>query len=221
MVAAARPFDVGPDHMTGVFREKYYHQNLCQEVLMMPNIHTIIRQHVSLEVRCIDRIYVQGYMPKPGFVLAAVGWRRRSVERPRRELTASCKIPPFPNPCSSNFVAFMTPNALEPSVFRVPIGLSVATRPRVSPKPRKLSWGRSTAADRHRGCCFCRSTRGAGRRNPEARRMEAVRRRIESRATTGLHKQHHWFRTHELAYRLLRSFVADLSTETVSPYSRI
>ena len=31
---------------------------------MMPNIHTIIRQHVSLEVRCIDRIYVQGYMPE-------------------------------------------------------------------------------------------------------------------------------------------------------------
>jgi len=50
--------------MTGVFDEKYHHRNLCQEVLMMPNIHTIIRQHVSLEVRCIDRLYVQGYMPK-------------------------------------------------------------------------------------------------------------------------------------------------------------
>jgi hypothetical protein len=31
---------------------------------MTPNIHTIIRQHVSLEVRCIDGLYVQGYMPK-------------------------------------------------------------------------------------------------------------------------------------------------------------
>jgi hypothetical protein len=31
---------------------------------MTPNIHTIIRQHVSLEVRCIDRLYLQGYMPK-------------------------------------------------------------------------------------------------------------------------------------------------------------
>jgi hypothetical protein len=50
--------------MTGVFDEKYHHRNLCQEVLMTPNIHTIIRQHVSLEVRCIDRLYIQGYMPK-------------------------------------------------------------------------------------------------------------------------------------------------------------
>jgi hypothetical protein len=31
---------------------------------MTPNIHTIIRQHVSLEVRCIDRIYLHAYMPK-------------------------------------------------------------------------------------------------------------------------------------------------------------
>ena len=31
---------------------------------MTPNIHTIIRQHVSLEVRCIDRVYLHGYMPK-------------------------------------------------------------------------------------------------------------------------------------------------------------
>src|SRR5215510_12168859 len=31
---------------------------------MTPNIHAIIRHHVSLEVRCIDRVYVQGYMPK-------------------------------------------------------------------------------------------------------------------------------------------------------------
>jgi hypothetical protein len=50
--------------MTGVFGEKYHHRNLCQEVLMTPNIHTIIRQHISLEVRCIDRVYLHGYMPK-------------------------------------------------------------------------------------------------------------------------------------------------------------
>ena len=31
---------------------------------MTPNIHTIIRQHVSLEVRCIDRLYLHAYMPK-------------------------------------------------------------------------------------------------------------------------------------------------------------
>jgi hypothetical protein len=31
---------------------------------MMPNIADIIRHHVSLEVRCIDRVYLHAYMPK-------------------------------------------------------------------------------------------------------------------------------------------------------------
>ena len=31
---------------------------------MTPNIYAIIRQHVSLEVRCIDRVYLHAYMPK-------------------------------------------------------------------------------------------------------------------------------------------------------------
>jgi hypothetical protein len=31
---------------------------------MMPNIESIIRDHVTLTVRCLDRIYLQGYMPK-------------------------------------------------------------------------------------------------------------------------------------------------------------
>ena len=31
---------------------------------MTPNIADIIRDHVSLEVRCIDRIYLHAYMPK-------------------------------------------------------------------------------------------------------------------------------------------------------------
>jgi hypothetical protein len=31
---------------------------------MTPNIATIIRQHVSLEVRCIDRLYLHAWMPK-------------------------------------------------------------------------------------------------------------------------------------------------------------
>src|SRR5437667_9559808 len=35
-----------------------------KEVSMTPNIADIIRHHVSLEVRCIDRLYVNGYMPK-------------------------------------------------------------------------------------------------------------------------------------------------------------
>jgi hypothetical protein len=31
---------------------------------MTPNIADIICQHVSLSVRCIDRVYLHGYMPK-------------------------------------------------------------------------------------------------------------------------------------------------------------
>jgi len=31
---------------------------------MTPNIETIIKDHVTLSIRCIDRLYLQGYMPK-------------------------------------------------------------------------------------------------------------------------------------------------------------
>src|SRR5713101_585853 len=31
---------------------------------MTPNINTIIKDHVTLTVRCLDRLYLQGYMPK-------------------------------------------------------------------------------------------------------------------------------------------------------------
>jgi hypothetical protein len=31
---------------------------------MTPNIADIIRHHVALEVRCIDRLYLNAYMPK-------------------------------------------------------------------------------------------------------------------------------------------------------------
>jgi len=31
---------------------------------MTPNIDSIIRDHVTLTVRCLDRIYLQGHMPK-------------------------------------------------------------------------------------------------------------------------------------------------------------
>jgi hypothetical protein len=36
---------------------------------MTPNIHTIMRQHVSLAVRCIDRVYLHAYMPKGAALL--------------------------------------------------------------------------------------------------------------------------------------------------------
>src|SRR5439155_1211101 len=35
-----------------------------KEGLMTPNIADIIRHHVSLEVRCIDRLFLHAYMPK-------------------------------------------------------------------------------------------------------------------------------------------------------------
>src|SRR5262245_36199062 len=36
----------------------------AKESSMMPNIADIIRHHVSLEVRCLDRLYLHAYMPK-------------------------------------------------------------------------------------------------------------------------------------------------------------
>src|SRR5262245_20976252 len=36
----------------------------AKEGRMTPNIDSIIRDHVTLTVRCLDRIYLQGYMPK-------------------------------------------------------------------------------------------------------------------------------------------------------------
>ena len=36
----------------------------AKEGLMTPNIADIIRQHVSLEVRCLDRLYLHAYLPK-------------------------------------------------------------------------------------------------------------------------------------------------------------
>ena len=29
----------------------------------MPNVHEIIRDHVSLSISCVDRLYVNGYVP--------------------------------------------------------------------------------------------------------------------------------------------------------------
>src|SRR5216684_9422032 len=68
MAAAARPFgkdDVGTGESTGVLQLEYLHRTSpAKEVRMTPNIAGIIRHHVSLEVRCIDRVYLHAYMPK-------------------------------------------------------------------------------------------------------------------------------------------------------------
>jgi len=31
--------------------------------LIMPNINDLLRDHVTLEVQCMDRIYLKGYVP--------------------------------------------------------------------------------------------------------------------------------------------------------------
>jgi hypothetical protein len=30
----------------------------------MPNVHELIRDHVTLSIRCLDRLYLHGYLPK-------------------------------------------------------------------------------------------------------------------------------------------------------------
>jgi hypothetical protein len=56
--------DVGPDVVIGVLVRSTIIDLPAKEDLMTPNIETIIKDHVTLTVRCLDRIYLQGYMPK-------------------------------------------------------------------------------------------------------------------------------------------------------------
>src|SRR6266545_3412805 len=39
-------------------------QPLREVPMDTPNMHSILRSHVSLAVNCIDRIYLNGYLPK-------------------------------------------------------------------------------------------------------------------------------------------------------------
>ncbi len=50
--------------MTGVLARSTIIDLPAKEGRMTPNIDSIIRDHVTLTVRCLDRIYLQGYMPK-------------------------------------------------------------------------------------------------------------------------------------------------------------
>jgi len=50
--------------MTGVLARSTIIDLPAKEGRMTPNIESIIRDHVTLTVRCLDRIYLQGYMPK-------------------------------------------------------------------------------------------------------------------------------------------------------------
>ena len=61
----AAGYDVGTDANTGVLLAGCTIIDLpAKEGSMTPNIADIIRQHVSLEVSCIDRVYLHAYMPK-------------------------------------------------------------------------------------------------------------------------------------------------------------
>src|SRR3989475_12226419 len=50
--------------MTGVLARSTISDLPAKEDRMMPNIDSIITDHVALTVRWLDRIYLQGYMPK-------------------------------------------------------------------------------------------------------------------------------------------------------------
>src|SRR2546425_11740176 len=42
---------------------EWHHWASCEENPMTPNIDTIIRHHVSLSITCLDRLYINGYVP--------------------------------------------------------------------------------------------------------------------------------------------------------------
>ena len=52
---------------------------------------------------------------------------------------------------------------------------------------------------------------GSGRHDPHSRTVEAVRKRELARDVAALPKNRHWYRTHEMAFKLLRQFEPQLS----------
>ncbi|MDQ6947951.1 MAG: hypothetical protein M3256_17210, partial [Actinomycetota bacterium] len=49
------------------------------EEVVMADYATLLRDHVSLEVRCVDRFFLQGYIPKlqtVGMVCKFLRWQR-------------------------------------------------------------------------------------------------------------------------------------------------
>src|SRR3989304_1048574 len=49
----------------------------------MPNVAEIIREHVTLDVKCIDRLYVNGYVPRLQSEGGGGGFLRRARARGR------------------------------------------------------------------------------------------------------------------------------------------
>ena len=57
----------------------------------MPNVHELIRDHVTLSIRCLDRLYLHADMPKlerqaasaiSSGIMWAIRFRRRRCSRP-------------------------------------------------------------------------------------------------------------------------------------------
>ncbi|MFA4923673.1 MAG: hypothetical protein WC557_05720 [Ignavibacteriaceae bacterium] len=59
---------------------------------------------------------------------------------------------------------------------------------------------------------------GNSEKNKLKRLPTAVRKTEEERDILAIHKGRHWYRTHEIAFYILRHFVKDLSIETVKHY---
>jgi len=60
----------------------------------MPNVHELIRDHVTLSIRCLDRVYLHAYLPKlqtsGGLCyFLAITWAIRSR---RRRCSRRCTI---------------------------------------------------------------------------------------------------------------------------------
>ena len=55
---------LGPARTPGCPRTSTIIDDPAKEGLKTPNIAAIMRQHVSLEVRCLDRLYLYAYLPK-------------------------------------------------------------------------------------------------------------------------------------------------------------
>ena len=131
----------------------------AKEVSMTPNIADIIRHHVALEVRCIDRLYLHAYMPKlqtsgglcyflhdylghPGPVAGAAQTTTRSLRRRR-----PCSLP--------NATAFRSCH-LSAARVRMRVSRNTATD---SPPARASS----SSASRRRRCGPSKPTSGQGR----------------------------------------------------------
>ena len=68
----------------------------------MPNVHELIRDHVTLSIRCLDRLYLHGYMPKLQTSGGLCYFLRDHLGHPIPSPAFGWKAPPPPLPESSD-----------------------------------------------------------------------------------------------------------------------